>query len=333
MIFERQINKMRKNFGSKSASHVDLDFADIQISSYMGSFLQFDTPIHERKNSGLQAIFSSMFPIRDSGNNILLEFVQYRFEPCKYDVRECKVRGVSYIAHVKVLLRLTIFEYDENLKATVVKCTKEQEVLLCDIPLMTESGTFIINGVEKVVVAQMHRSPGVFFNSDESKLYGSLGKALYFARIIPYRGSWLDFEFDSKDIMYFRIDKRRKLHVTTLLRAIGMDWDSILSFYYSTVEYSVGKRGWQTTFDPKNIRSHSIKKDLINSETGSVFAQSGQRMTQWIATQMKEDGNASILVDLEDLKGSYLGEKLVGRDGQVILETGSQIDDVALELI
>ncbi len=333
MILAGQMNKMRKNFGSKSSSHLDLDLADMQISSYMDHFLQFNTPVTERKNSGLQAMLTSMFPIKDSANSIILDFVQYRFENCKYDVRECKARGISYVAHMKVLLRLKIFVYDENLKANVEKCTKEQEVLLCDIPLMTDSGTFIINGVEKVVVAQMHRSPGVFFNSDESKLYSSLGKALYFARVIPYRGSWLDFEFDSKDIMYFRIDKRRKLHVTTLLRALGMDWDEILSFYYSKIEYEFGPRGWETDFDPKNVKSHSLKKDLVNSKTGEVFANSGQRMTQWIASQMREKGNTRVLVDLEDIKGAYLGEKLTGKDGQIILETGSQIDDAALSLI
>jgi DNA-directed RNA polymerase subunit beta len=333
MILAGQINKMRKNFGSRSSSHLDLDLADMQISSYMDHFLQFNTCVSDRKNSGLQAIFTSMFPIKDSANNIILDFIQYRFENCKYDVRECKARGISYVAHIKVLLRLKIFIYDENLKTNVEKCTKEQEVMLCDIPLMTDSGTFIINGVEKVVVAQMHRSPGVFFNSDESKLYNSLGKALYFGRVIPYRGSWLDFEFDSKDIMYFRIDKRRKLHVTTLLRALGMDWDEILSFYYSKIEYNLGAKGWETDFDPKNIRSHSVKKDLINPDTGEVFAQTGQRMTQWIASQMREKGNTRVLIDLEDLKGAYLGEKLVGHDGQVLLETGSQIDDAALSLI
>lgn len=328
-----QVNRIRKNFGSQSSTNIGLDFAGMQISSYMEDFLQFNTPAGRRCNSGLQGILSSMFPIRDSGGNILLEFVEYRFEPSKYDVKECKTRGVSYVAQIKVLLRLKIFSYEEDLKTNVEKCVKEQEVLLCDIPLMTDSGTFIVNGVEKVVVAQMHRSPGVFFNSEESKLYGSLGKALYFARIIPYRGSWLDFEFDSKDIMYFRIDKRRKLHVTTLLRAIGMDWDEILSFYYSTVEYSLEQRGWQTSFDPKNVRSHNVKKDLVDSATGEVFVQSGQRMTQWIATQMRDIGHKSVLVDLEDIKGSYLGAKLINNEGQALLEAGSQIDDAAIALI
>ena len=189
-------------------------------------------PVGGRPDEGLQAVFKSVFPISDFSNTSMLEFVKYEFEPPKYDVDECRQRGMTYAAPLKVTLRLIVFDIDEETGAKSVKDIKEQDVYMGDIPLMTNNGTFIVNGTERVIVSQMHRSPGVFFDHDKGKTHSS-GKLLFAARIIPYRGSWLDIEFDAKDIVYARIDRRRKIPVTSLLYALGMDGEEILNTFYT----------------------------------------------------------------------------------------------------
>ena len=185
-----------------------------------------------REPSGLQAVFTSVFPITDFNETSRLEFVRYDFDLPKYDVEECVQRGLTYAAPLRATLRLIVFDVDENTDSKSIKDIKEQEVYMGDIPLMTNNGTFIFNGTERVVVSQMHRSPGVFFDHDKGKSHSS-GKILYAARIIPYRGSWLDFEFDAKDLVYARIDRKRKIPVSTILFALGYDAEEILSHFYN----------------------------------------------------------------------------------------------------
>ena len=213
--------RVRKFFGKIEEVAEMPNLIEVQKASY-DQFLLVVEPKGGRPDEGLQAVFHSVFPINDFSNTSQLEFVKYEFEPPKYDVDECRQRGMTYAAPLKVTLRLIVFDVDEETGAKSVKDIKEQDVYMGDIPLMTANGTFIVNGTERVIVSQMHRSPGVFFDHDKGKTHSS-GKLLFAARIIPYRGSWLDIEFDAKDIVYARIDRRRKIPVTSLLYALGIN--------------------------------------------------------------------------------------------------------------
>ncbi|MDP2620785.1 MAG: DNA-directed RNA polymerase subunit beta, partial [Hyphomicrobiales bacterium] len=224
--------RVRKYFGKIVEVAEMPNLIEVQKESY-DQFLQVKEPTGGRPDQGLQAVFKSVFPISDFSETAMLEFVHYVFELPKYDVDECRQRGMTYAAPLKVTLRLIVFEVDPDSGAKSVKDIKEQDVYLGDIPFMTSKGTFIVNGTERVIVSQMHRSPGVFFDHDKGKTHSS-GKLLYSARIIPYRGSWLDFEFDPKDILHVRIDRRRKLHATVLLRALGYSTEELLNYFYST---------------------------------------------------------------------------------------------------
>ena len=210
--------RVRKNFGRLAEVAPMPNLIEVQKTSY-DSFLQMDVPSNERPDTGLQEVFKSVFPITDFSERGTLEFVGYQFEPPKYDVEECQQRGMTFAAPLKVTLRLVVWDQDEETGSRSIRDIKEQDVYMGDMPLMTDNGTFIVNGTERVIVSQMHRSPGVFFDHDKGKTHSS-GKYLFAARIIPYRGSWLDFEFDAKDLIYVRIDRRRKLPVTTLLLAL-----------------------------------------------------------------------------------------------------------------
>ena len=225
--------RVRRHFGRIPEVATMPNLIEVQRNSYDG-FLQMHEAHLERIDQGLHGVFKSVFPIKDFSETASLEFVSYEFEPPKYDTDECQQRGMTYAAPLKVKLRLIVFELDEETGAKSVLDIKEQDVYMGDMPLMTGKGTFIVNGTERVIVSQMHRSPGVFFDHDKGKTHSS-GKFLFAARIIPYRGSWMDFEFDAKDIVHVRIDRRRKLPVTTLLHALGMTADDIFDYFYNTV--------------------------------------------------------------------------------------------------
>ena len=224
--------RIRKFFGHITEAAEMPNLIEVQKSSY-DQFLMVEEPEGGRGDEGLQAVFKSVFPISDFAGTSTLEFVRYEFDPPKYDVEECRQRDMTYAAPLKVTLRLIVFDVDQDTGAKSVKDIKEQDVYMGDMPLMTDNGTFIINGTERVIVSQMHRSPGVFFDHDKGKTHSS-GKLLFAARIIPYRGSWLDIEFDAKDIVHARIDRRRKIPVTSLLMALGMDGEEILSTFYES---------------------------------------------------------------------------------------------------
>src|SRR6201747_1002935 len=239
--------RVRKFFGHIREVAEMPNLIEVQKASY-DQFLLVDEPTGGRPDEGLQSVFKSVFPISDFAGTALLEFVKYEFEQPKFDVDECRQRGMTFAAPLKVTLRLIVFDVDPETQARSVKDIKEQDVYMGDMPLMTANGTFVVNGTERVIVSQMHRSPGVFFDHDKGKTHSS-GKLLFAARIIPYRGSWLDIEFDAKDIVHARIDRKRKIPVTSLLFALGLDSEEILSTFYSRIDYARDAQGWRVPYD------------------------------------------------------------------------------------
>ena len=297
---------------------------EVQKASY-DQFLMVKEPVGGRPDEGLQAVFRSVFPISDFSNSSQLEFVKYEFEPPKYDVDECRQRGMTYAAPLKVTLRLIVFDIDEETGARSVKDIKEQDVYMGDIPLMTNNGTFIVNGTERVIVSQMHRSPGVFFDHDKGKTHSS-GKLLFAARIIPYRGSWLDIEFDAKDIVYARIDRRRKIPVTSLLLALGMDGEEILRTFFNQIVYKRAKDGWRVPFDANRHAGYKAVNDLVDADTGKVVVEAGKKLTVRQARQLAEKGLKALRVTDEELVGHYIGEDLVNAEDRRNLRRGRRGD-------
>ena len=293
--------RVRKFFGHIREVAVMPNLIEVQKASY-DQFLQIEEPKGGRIEEGLQAVFKSVFPISDFSGASLLEFVKFTFEPPKYDVDECRQRGMTYAAPLKVTLRLIVFDIDVDTGAKSVKDIKEQDVYMGDMPLMTSNGTFIVNGTERVIVSQMHRSPGVFFDHDKGKTHSS-GKLLFAARIIPYRGSWLDIEFDAKDIVHARIDRRRKLPVTTLLYALGLDGEEILSTFFKTVTYKRAKDAWRVPFNPERMKGMKAVNDLIDADSGQVVLEAGKKLTQRSARMIAEKGTKALLATDEDLYG------------------------------
>ena len=353
-----QRKRIRKNFGRLQEATAMPNLIEVQKASY-DNFLQINVPAKEREDSGLQAVFKSVFPIRDFSENGTLEFVKFELEKPKYDVEECQQRGVTFAAPLKLTLRLVVFDVDEETGARSVRDIKEQDVYMGDLPLMTDNGTFVINGTERVIVSQMHRSPGVFYDHDKGKTHSS-GKYLFFARIIPYRGSWLDFEFDPKEHVYVRIDRRRKLPVTTLMMALdseetnskrkalatkgetlspdeahGMSAEEIYSEFYTTKVYSRLKDHWKTPFDPAEYTGGiKIEKDLINAKDSKIVADAGTRVTPRLANKLKTDGLKEKLIKNEELLGQYIAEDLINeKTGEIYVNAGDQVSEENLELL
>ncbi len=322
--------RIRKQFGSIGEVAEMPNLIEVQKSSY-DDFLIVKEPPGGRSEQGLQAVFKSVFPISDFSGRATLEFVRYDFEAPKYDVDECQQRDMTFAAPLKVKLRLIVFEVHQETGAKSVKDVKEQDVYMGDMPFMTPNGTFIINGTERVIVSQMHRSPGVFFDHDKGKTHAS-GKYLFAARIIPYRGSWLDFEFDAKDIVYVRIDRRRKLPVTTLLYALGMDDEEILSAFYKTIVVKESKRGWKVPFVPEKMRGMTPADDLVDAKSGEVVAKGGEKITAKRAREIAEEGVKEVLFSATDLAGRYLAQDIVNlQTGQIFGEAGDELDSKLLE--
>jgi len=321
--------KIRKSFGKIPEAGRMPNLIEVQRSSY-DQFLQKDERSYERIDEGLQAVFRSVFPIRDFSDRAVLEYVSYEFEEPKFDVEECQQRDMTYAAPLKVKLRLIVFETDEETGAKSVKDIKEQDVYLGDIPLMTDKGTFVVNGTERVIVSQMHRSPGVFFDHDKGKTHAS-GKLLFAARVIPYRGSWLDFEFDAKDIMFVRIDRKRKLPATTLLYALGMSSEQILSTFYQTSIYKRTRAGWTTKYRAERWRGVKPLYDLVDAKTGKVVAEAGKKISARNANKLVEDGVVDIQVPSEDLFDRYIAEDIVNPEtGEIYSEAGDALSEAAL---
>ena len=324
--------RVRKFFGKIKEVAEMPNLIEVQKASY-DQFLLVKEPLGGRPDEGLQAVFKSVFPISDFSNSSQLEFVKYEFEPPKYDVDECRQRGMTYAAPLKVTLRLIVFDIDEETAARSVKDIKEQDVYMGDIPLMTNNGTFIVNGTERVIVSQMHRSPGVFFDHDKGKTHSS-GKLLFAARIIPYRGSWLDIEFDAKDIVYARIDRRRKIPVTSLLYALGLDGEEILRTFYKHVTYKRVKDSWRVPFDANRLKGYKAVNDLVDADTGKVVVEAGKKLTVRQARVLSEKGLKALRMTDEELIGHYVAEDLAnGKTGEIYMEAGQEIDEKNLKIL
>src|ERR1700684_3331292 len=316
--------RVRKVFGHVKEVGEMPNLIEVQKASY-DQFLLMDPPKGGRPNEGLQAVFKSVFPIKDFADTAHLEFVKYEYEAPKYDVDECRQRGMTYSAPLKVTLRLIVFDVDPETQAKSVKDIKEQDVYMGDMPLMTTNGTFIVNGTERVIVSQMHRSPGVFFDHDKGKTHSS-GKLLFAARIIPYRGSWLDIEFDAKDIVYARVDRRRKIPVTSLLYALGMSGEEILNTFYKQVPYKRAKDGWRVPFDANRLRGYKAINDLVDADTGKVVLEAGKKLTVRQARQLAEKGLKALRLTDQELIGHYIAEDLVNtKTGEIYAEAGEEI--------
>ena len=343
--------RIRRSFGQLAEVTPMPNLIDVQRSSY-DTFLQMGISRADREEHGLQETFNSIFPIEDFAGRAKLEFVSYDLETPKYDVEECQQRGLTYASSLKVTLRLEVWEEDEVTGARSIRDIKEQDVYMGDMPLMTSNGTFIVNGTERVIVSQMHRSPGVFFDHDRGKTHAS-GKLLFAARVIPYRGSWLDFEFDAKDILNVRIDRKRKLPVTTFLmalpndesvaytagcaesgeeldpaRIIGMARDEILKEFYESVSYTREGDGWSYGFNADALKGNKLVRDLIDANSREIVASAGTKMTPRSLRKLAEAGIERVFTPDEDLIGRYLADDCVDmQTGEVFAEAGDEITE------
>src|SRR5882724_6541395 len=327
-------SKVQSNFRHRTNlgrvdSIVDIpNLIDIQKSSY-DKFLQTDVSPRERKEMGLEEVFRSVFPIKDFDGTSELVYVSYNLEKPKYDVDECRQRGMTFAAPIKVTTQLMVYDTREG-GERIVRDIKEQEVYFGEIPLMTDTGTFIINGTERVVVSQLHRSPGVFFDHDKGKTHSS-GKLLYSARVIPYRGSWLDFEFDPKDIIYVRIDRRRKMHATVLLRALGYSTQDLLNYFYNT----------ETVFFEKGGKiSKSVEYDLLTGQRATrdikagseVVVKKNTKFTKASIKKLRESKVDRLPIEMDELVGKVAAHDIVDKEtGEVILECNEELTEMKIE--
>ncbi|NKX45427.1 DNA-directed RNA polymerase subunit beta [Roseicyclus persicicus] len=318
--------RIRKYFGKIREVLEMPNLIEVQKSSY-DLFLNSGDGEKPADGEGIMGVFQSVFPIKDFNETAVLEFVKYELEAPKFDVEECQQRDLTYAAPLKVTLRLIVFDVDEDTGAKSVKDIKEQDVFMGDMPLMTPNGTFIVNGTERVIVSQMHRSPGVFFDHDKGKTHSS-GRLLFACRIIPYRGSWLDFEFDAKDIVFARIDRRRKLPVTTLLYALGLDQEGIMDAYYDTVTFKLEKnKGWVTKFFPERVRGTRPTHDIVDAATGEVIAEAGKKVTPRAVKKLVDEGNVKeILVPFDQIVGRFAAKDIINEDtGAIYVEAGDEL--------
>ena len=322
--------RIRKVFGNIHEVVQMPNLIEVQRESYE-QFLRSDASIGYV--SGLEKTLRSVFPIRDFAGTAELDFVNYELEPPKFDTDECRQRGITYAAPMRVTLRLIVFEVDADTEARSVLDIKEQDVYMGDMPLMTGNGTFIINGTERVIVSQMHRSPGVLFDHDRGKTHAS-GKYLFAARVIPYRGSWLDFEFDAKDIVNVRIDRKRKLPVTALLYALGLTSEEILNYFYNRVTFVRGQGGWIIPFQAENWRGQKPMYDIIDAKTGEIVFANGQKISPRAANKAAKDGLTDLLIPTEEIFGRYSAYDLVNETtGQIYIEAGDEVSAENLELL
>ena len=318
--------RLRKYYGKIREVLEMPNLIEVQKSSY-DLFLKSGDSLQPLDGEGIKGVFQSVFPIKDFNETAILEFVKYELEKPKYDVEECQQRDMTYAAPLKVTLRLIVFDVDEDTGAKSVKDIKEQDVFMGDMPLMTPNGTFVVNGTERVIVSQMHRSPGVFFDHDKGKSHSS-GKLLFACRIIPYRGSWLDFEFDAKDVVYARIDRRRKLPVTTLLYALGLDQEGIMDAYYETVDYTFKKgSGWVTKFFPERVRGTRPTYDLVDAKTGEMIAEAGKKVTPRAVKKLIDEGAVSdLLVPFDQVVGKFVSKDIINEEtGAIYVEAGDEL--------
>ena len=321
--------RLRKTFQRNDQIAEMPNLIEVQKFSYE-LFLQRFVSSEDRLDKGLENVFRSVFPISDFSETSTIEYISYSFDEPKFDTDECIQRGLTYAAPLKVTLRLIVFDVDEETQAKSVKDVKEQDVYMSDLPLMTENGTFIINGTERVVVSQMHRSPGVFFDHDRGKTHSS-GKILFAARIIPYRGSWMDFEFDPKDIVNARIDRKKKIPATTILYSLGYDAEEILSMFYKSEEYTKFKDGWKKDFVPENLIGGKSLFPLVSK--GKVVVEQGKKFTPRLLKQLEEKNLNELEISNEELIGKFISEDIVNIEtGEIFAEAGEEITEELIAL-
>lgn len=317
--------RLRKNY-ARTQQYTEIpNLIELQKKSYE-QFLQKDVDTDRRTNDGLQGVFKSVFPINDFNNTASLEFVSYTLEPAKYDVDECRQRGMTFASPLKVTLRLIVFDVDEETEARSIRDVKEQEVYLGEIPLMTANGSFIVNGTERVVVSQLHRSPGVFFDHDRGKNNAS-GKFIYSARVIPYRGSWLDFEFDQKDLLYVRIDRRRKFPVTILLKSLGYSTEQLLNYFYNIDVVRLNSEGKMLRdIDIEKMAGQRAISDIVDPNDGTEFVKAGRRITRAVVKKVQAAGIKQIEVTKEDLDGKVIATPLIDEaTGEIIADVNQEV--------
>jgi DNA-directed RNA polymerase subunit beta len=321
---------VRKSF-AKNKQVIDIpNLIELQKSSYE-SFLQKDVDPDRRGEAGLNGVFKSVFPISDFNNTASLEFVSYTLEPPKYDVDECRQRGMTFAAGMKVTLRLVVFDVDEQSETRSIRDMKEQEVYLGDIPLMTANGSFIISGTERVVVSQLHRSPGVFFDHDGGKNNAS-GKLIYSARVIPYRGSWLDLEFDQKDLIYVRIDRRRKFPVTILLKALGYSIEQLLEYFYDLDKVVARKGKLFREIDIERMSGQRALVDIIEPKSGEVLVKQGRRITRAVVKRVRDLDLKEIEITMEDLEGKVIARPIIDEStGEIIADANQEMTKAIME--
>ncbi len=321
---------LRKSFSNNKDREAIPYLISLQRESY-AKFLQANITSEKKENVGIQSVFNSFFPLSDSAGRVTLEFVGYSLGEPKYEAYECLSAGRSFSAPMRAQLRLILWHQEEGSEVKEIRSIKEQEVYLCDIPLMTETGSFIINGAERVIVSQMRRAPGVFFDSENVKLSGSKS---YTAKIIPHIGSWLDFEFDSKDILYFRVDKKRKIPVSSLLRAIGLTSEDMIRGFYGSIDAVLTKKGWATKFDEEAFIGKKAVYDLICADSGEVVVKEGIKLTRKSVEKLRELKFQNYLLTDEILLGYIVAQDLVDADtGELLLEAGSIVTPESLEIL
>src|SRR4249919_1138776 len=319
--------RIRKSF-AKRAAVLDVPFLlATQINSY-AEFLQAEVPADNRREMGLQSAFTSVFPISSHSGNARLEFVSYALGEPPFDVVECQQRGLTFASPLRAKVRLTIM--DREAAKPTVKEVKEQEVYMGEIPLMTDNGSFVINGTERVIVSQLHRSPGVFFEHDKGKTHSS-GKLLFSARVIPYRGSWLDFEFDPKDMLYFRVDRRRKMPVTILLKAIGLNPESILANFFVNDNFRLMDSGAQMEFVAERLRGEVARFD-ITDKSGKVVVAKDKRVTARHTRELEQSETTHISVPEDFLVGRVVARNIVDPDtGEILAKANDELTEALLK--
>jgi len=324
--------RFRRSFG-RIKKIIDLPYLiEIQKNSY-DQFLQREVPQAQRQNFGLQEVFKSVFPIKDFNETASLEFVSYALGEPKYDVEECHQRGMTFAAPLKVTVQLVLWDVDAQTGARSIKNVKEQEVYFGEIPLMTENGTFMVNGTERVIVSQLHRSPGVFFEHDKGKTHAS-GKLLYSARVIPYRGSWVDLEFDPRDILYVRIDRRRKFHATVLLRALGMTTEDLLNYYYRSDTIVFDARKPALLFNPQHLIGAKVGSDIRDPKSNDLIVKEGKKFTRPILRQMENARIKQVPIAWEEIVGRVAAHDIVDPQAkEVLVECNREITQEKLDLI
>ena len=320
--------RIRRSFGKIKKIIEIPNLIEIQKRSY-DEFLQVGVSTEDRADVGLQAVFKSVFPIKDFNETASLEFVSYELGTPKYDVEECHQRGMTYAAPLKVKIQLVIWDVENGRRS--IKNVKEQEVYFGEIPLMTGNGTFMVNGTERVIVSQLHRSPGVFFEHDKGRTH-STGKLLYSARIIPYRGSWIDFEFDPRDVLYVRIDRRRKFPATVLLRALGMTTEDLLNYYYKKDVINLDPKQYTKQFVADHLLGSRVSRDVKDPKSGEVIAREGRKFNKAIVRAMEQAKISEVPIALDEIVGRVSAHDIVdSTTGEVLIGTNEEMTEDTLE--